>query len=282
MKRLLIVVMLAPLLALSTQAMAEVTPSRGDYDARVRIVDYNPDNVVRLTTFYGVSTHVQFGDGEVIRDVAVGDDQAWNIVPRGNHLFIKPKETKADTNVTVVTDKRVYQFALIVQPHDMRNDRAWRDPNLIFSLSFRYPEEEAAKRQAKAEADRLKNRMGDMKAKLADAKHAGGNNDYWVAGSTEVSPTAARDDGRFIYLTFSNNRDMPAVYATDESGAESLINTSVDGNTIVVNRMVRKLTLRKGKAVACIVNKAFDLDGGTDNTNGTIAPSVERVIKGAQ
>jgi type IV secretion system protein VirB9 len=282
MKRLSILAILTLSFFFATQATAEVTPNRGHYDARVRVVDYNAANVVRLTTFYGVSTHVRFADDDLIRDVAVGDDQAWNIVSRGNHLFIKPKETMADTNMTVVTEKRVYQFALIVQPHDVRNDKAWRDPNLIFSLSFRYPEEEAAARQAQAEVERLKNRLGDMQEQLADAKHAGSNSDYWVAGSTEISPTAARDDGRFVYLTFSNNRDMPAVYAVDESGAESLINTSVDGNTIVVNRMVQKLALRKGKAVACIVNKAFDLDGGMDNTSGTVTPNVERVIKGAQ
>jgi len=61
---------------------AEITPRQGDYDPRVRIVDYNPSNVVKLSTFYGVSTHVQFGEGENIHDVAVGDDQAWTIVPR--------------------------------------------------------------------------------------------------------------------------------------------------------------------------------------------------------
>jgi type IV secretion system protein VirB9 len=60
------------------------------------------------------------------------------------------------------------------------------------------------------------------------------------------------------------------------------VNTNVEGNEIVVQRLVRQLTLRKGNAVACVVNKAFDLDGGKDNTTGTVAPDVERVIKGAQ
>ena len=79
-----------------------------------------------------------------------------------------------------------------------------------------------------------------------------------------------------------NNRDMPAVYATDADGTESLVNTNVEGNEIVVHRMVRKLTLRKGAAVACVVNKSFDLDGGRDNTTGTVAPDVQRVIRGVR
>lgn len=278
MKKLLLIGLLVPALA-----MAEITPPKGNYDPRVRIVDYNPMNVVKLSTFYGVSTHVQFGESETIKDVAVGDDQAWKVVPRGNHLFIKPQATKADTNVTVVTDKRTYQFALVVQPRPVKDSTAWADPNLIFSLAFRYPDEDSAKAAANAKREALKARLGEVKSKLSDATKEGQNFDYWVAGSEEISPTAARDDGRFIYLTFTNNRDMPAVYSVDEQGNEALINTNViDGNTIVVQRLVRRLILRKGSAVASVVNKSFDLNGGMDNTTGTVSPDVERVIKGAQ
>jgi len=277
MKRLVCIALLIPALA-----WAELTPPKGAFDSRVRVVDYNPADVVKLTTFYGVSTHVQFGANESIKDVAVGDQQAWDIVPRGSHLFIKPKAQKADTNVTVVTDKRVYQFALIVEPRNVRDATAWRDPNLVFSLSFRYPDEEAARLTAQAKAAEAKAAQTDVKGKLAEAKKRDENRDYWVAGSEEVSPTAARDDGRFIYLTFSNNRDMPAVYSVDDEGKEALVNTNVEGNEIVVQRMVRKLTLRKGNAVACVVNKSFDFNGGRDNSTGTVAPDVERVIKGAQ
>ena len=278
MKRLLLITLLVP-----TLALAELTPQKGDFDPRVRIVDYNPMNVVKLATFYGVSTHVQFAQGETIQDVAVGDDQAWKVVPRGNHLFIKPQATNADTNVTVVTSLRTYQFALVVQPRPLKDSTAWADPNLIFSLTFRYPDDEAAKAAANAKQLALKAKLGEVKNKLSDAAKAGENIDYWVAGSEQISPTAARDDGRFIYLKFTNNRDMPAVYEVDEKGNEALINTNViDGNTIVVQRLVRRLMLRKGDAVASVINKSFDLNGGIDNTTGTVAPDVERVIKGAQ
>jgi len=278
MKRLLLIALLVP-----TLALAELTPQKGDFDPRVRVVDYNPMNVVKLSTFYGVSTHVQFADGETIRDVAVGDDQAWKVVPRGNHLFIKPQADKADTNVTVVTNLRTYQFALVVQPRPLKDSTAWADPNLIFSLTFRYPDEEAAKAAASAKQLALKAKLGEVKNKLSDASKAGQNTDYWVAGSEEISPTGARDDGRFIYLTYTNNRDMPAIYEVDEKGNEALINTNViNGNTIVIQRLVRRLMLRKGDAVASVINKSFDLNGGIDNTTGTVAPDVERVIKGAQ
>lgn len=276
MKRLLCIVFLFPVLA-----WAELTPPKGRLDSRVRVADYHPAEVYKIRTFYGVSTHVQFGEGETMTDVALGDTEAWEVEPRKSHLFIKPKAQKADTNLTVVTNKRVYQFALVVEPRGVRDDKAWKDPDLVYSLSFRYPDEEAARLSARATVAEATAARDKVKDRLAEAKKRDENRDYWVAGSEEVSPTAARDDGRFIYLTFSLNRDMPAVYAVDGEGNESLLNTNVEGNEIVVQRMVRKLILRKGKAVACVVNKSFDLNGGSDNTTGTVAPDVERVIKGA-
>lgn len=247
---------------------AEVTPPQGQFDPRVRVVDYNPLNVVKVTTFYGVSTHVQLGAGETVTAISVGDKDAWDIDIKNNNIFVKPKATKADTNVTVLTDKHTYQFAFVVEPMSITNAAAWRDPNLVFSLSFRFPELEAQKQSST-----------EIKTQLVASKNGVSNIDYWVAGSPEITPTAARDDGRFTYLTFSNNRDMPAIYSTDEEGNDALIDTHVEANTIVVHRVLRRLTLRKGNASACIVNKAFDPNSGADNTTGTIAPNIERVIK---
>lgn len=269
-KKLIIVLLLVPCVATAQQ-----TPKQGKFDPRVRVVDYNPADVVKLSTFYGVSTHVQLGEDETIQDVAVGDDLAWKVVPRGNHLFIKPTAKNGDTNVTVITNRRTYQFALVVQPREQHDTTAWSDPHLIFSLAFRYPDEEVSQRE-------LAEQKRSLRTALSEGAKEGQNLDYWVAGSEEISPTGARDDGRFIYLTFSNNRDMPAVYSVDAEGHESLINTNVDGNTIVVQRLVRQLVLRKGNAVASVMNKSFNWDGGNDNTSGTVSRRVVRVVKGAQ
>ena len=258
-------------LLLPAVAAAEMTPAQGPYDPRVRVVDYNPMEVVRIVTFYGISTDIQLGEGETITFVSTGDPKAWDIEQKQNHLLIKPKEVNADTNVNVITNKRSYHFAIVVQPIPVTNAAAWRDPNLVFSLSFRFPEVEVEKQSSVA-----------IKTQLDAAKNEVRNVDYWVAGSADISPTAARDDGRFTYLTFSNNRDMPAIYTTDTEGNDALIDTHVEANTIVVHRVVRRLTLRKGNASACLVNKAFDPNAGADNSTGTIAPNVERVIKGGR
>jgi type IV secretion system protein VirB9 len=281
MKKILIgLVLMLPIIS-----HAEITPEKGKYDPRVRVVDYNQAEVVKIVTFYGVSTHIQFADDETIKDVALGDEGAWSVTSRVKNLYIKPKALNADTNLTVATDKHIYQFALIVQPKPVKDSKAWANPNLIFSLSFRFPADEAKNRAIwnanNAREINKTSSQNTIKTKLAEATKNISNNDYWIAGSEEISPTGARDDGRFIYLTFSNNRDMPAVFSVDADGTESLINSNViEGNTIVVQRMVKNLMLRKGNFVASVINKSFDWSAGTDNTTGTIAPDVIRVNKG--
>jgi len=264
-------------------ALAEVTPPKGPFDARVRVVDYNPLNVVKVNTFYGVSTDIQFGADEVIKDVALGDDQAWAAMPRTNHLFIKPKAKQADTNLTVVTNKRTYQFLLFVLPRKVNDPKAYSDHRLIYALTFRYPEELAAKMEAQAKAEASKKEEEAINATLKEAHNTLHNDNYWVKGSEEISPTGAYDDGRFVYLKFTNNRDIPAVYEVDSKGKESLINTNViHGNTIVVQRLVKEIMLRKGDLVASVVNRSFDMNDGADNTSGTISPHIQRVIKEAK
>lgn len=260
-------------------AIAETTPEPGAADPRVRVVTYSPKNVVRLNTFFGVSTHIKFSESEQIKDVAVGDDLAWKVIPRGNNLFIKPTAKEGDTNITVITNRRTYHFVVVVLTE--KNQKAWANRELIYSLSFRYPDEEDANSNARARAEAEKARREDVKNRLTRAPSRNGHNmDYWVAGHQEVSPSGAYDDGRFTYLIFNNNSAMPAVYETDETGKESLVNTHVtSGNTIVIHRLAEKITLRKGDFVASVWNKSYDRTGGANNLTGTVAPDVERVIK---
>ncbi|WP_107329161.1 TrbG/VirB9 family P-type conjugative transfer protein [Metapseudomonas otitidis] len=283
MKLLRYMVVLLALVS-SVQAHAESVPPKGLADPRVRSVDYDAEQVVRITAFFGVSTHIQFGEGEQITDVASGDLSAWELLPRSdNHLFIKPLTAEhPETNLTVLTNKRAYQFILILNKRPIEEADAWMDANVTFSLKFRYPDEELAKLIATQHAAADKANRDDIKKRLKNARNFEGNTDYWVAGALEVSPTFVRDNGNSMRLEFANNRDMPVAYEQLPSGEEKIIRRSVEGNTLVIHRVYRKIILRKGEFVACLVNKSFDLDGGADNTTGTVAPDVRRELKGAE
>ncbi len=257
-------------------ASAEVLPSKGKKDGRVRTIDYDPMNVIRLVTQFGVSTHVQFPDDETIQDVALGDDQAWKLVPRRNHLFIKPVAERADTNVNVVTTKRTYNFALTVKASNSSADASWSDADLIYTLYFRYPGEERKKKETRKEEKLRKEREAQLQAELEKAS-AIRNINYFRQGSDLIAPVEAFDDGRFTYLVFAQAQDIPAIYLEDEHGKESLVNVNFqDRSTIVIHRVVSRLILRDGEEVVRVENRSYT-SSPTWKETGTTSPTIQRV-----
>ncbi len=297
MKQTARILSMAGLLALCGLAHAEVTPPFGNEDPRVRVVTYQAQNVVELHTFYGVSTHIAFAPGEIVKWEACGDSAAWDIVDKGNNLFIKPKASHADTNLTVITNRRTYNFELEVLPFPPNSSWAWRSKHLIYQLTFLYPDDvvraknieladqaqAAAEAQAAAAAARAKQQI---KTDLHEAKNAPSlNYDYWAAGSKSITPVAAYDNGQFIYLKFAPHQAMPSVYdlVSNKGGKdeEALVNTTVQGDTLVVERLVPKLVLRLGQQVVAVENRKFNANGGMPAT-GTISPKVQRVVIGGE
>ena len=84
-------------------------------DPRLVTRAYNSNEVVTVSGKLGVQATIGFAENEKIENVAVGDSKMWQITPnkRANLLFVKPLESGARTNMTVVTDKRAYFFDLI-------------------------------------------------------------------------------------------------------------------------------------------------------------------------
>lgn len=267
-------IFLAVLLLLPLPVFALELPKGGPLDGRVRFINYNAAEVVKLVGHYGFSTHIHFAPGELVEHIAMGDKKAWEVAPVDHHLFIKPVGDKAATNMTVITTRRVYNFEL--SAHWSRNGSHPRPNDMFFQVNFRYPEDETARARAEAEARELRVRMNQ------DSKPVPTNWNYWAQGSEEVTPNKAFDDSRFTYFKFANSREMPAVYVANPDGSESLVNTHIDPerpDTIVVHKVARHMVLRKGASVACVYNKAYDPDG-IGNPAATTVLGVKREVKG--
>lgn len=264
-------VCLAPAFAGATQV-----PHAGAADARIKQVTYDPNNVVQIVGHYGYSTHIEFDGSETIKNVALGDSLAWEVAPVGNHLFVKPREPNATTNMTVLTNKRVYNFML--SAHQEKNPSS---RNLYFQVAFTYPMEKAKAEAARRAAVVAQEKGLRTKKLLANTARNPVNWNYVGCGSTLVTPNLVWDDGTYTYMQFSSNRSMPAVFVVDGSDGhkgEALENTHVQGSVIVVHRTAPKFVLRRGQSVACVVNRAYD-PNGVANTTGTFSKNVERVLK---
>jgi type IV secretion system protein VirB9 len=254
--------------AVTSGARAETIPSRGKVDSRVRSVAYDPDEVYKVRGYVGYQIDLQFADGEEFVGMGAGDTGAVDAAAERNHLFIKPKQEKVGTNLTILTSRRHYHFDYTV----MRRPAEAED--VIYSLRFTYPQDEAdramANRQRVRAEERLRVATSERPKNLA----------YWYCGSAAIRPVSAFDDGVHTYLKFGAQSELPAVFVRNDDKSESLLNFNVDRDEIVIHRVAKQLVIRRGQLVGCIVNRAFD--GGTLRLkSGTASDDVERRTTGA-
>lgn len=262
-------------------------------DPRLREVVYDPRAVVTVPVKRGVVTLVVLDADESITDVAAGlggdcakAESAWCVAaqPGGRNFFVKAKSSaSAANNLAVVTDRRTHAFRFVVL--------ADGDPKPpVYRLVVKAPARVAP-------ATRLA--LRDMASLVAlpvvpsppppqqvvaerlQAKPEVMNTQYSIAegtGSQDIVPTLVYDDGRFTYLRFPGNREIPAVFHVLGDGGETLVNARMEEDLLVVDRVSRRLMLRAGSAVVGLWNEAFDLDGKPPG-DGTTVPGVQRVLR---
>ena len=235
----LLVLLSFPLFA--NAALAEARPSPGRIDARVRDVVYNKDNVTAIDASYGASTMIELQADEKIETLALGDSIAWKVEPnrKGDIIFVKPVEKNAQSNLNVVTDKRIYLFLL------RSNDRP--PSGQIYAVRFRFPGDEADAKLLAAAKERA------AYPNLKSLNIANANSDYGYKGSSANKPVAVFDDGTKTWFRFEG--ETPAIYIVDADRNEALVNFRTEGPYVVVDKVSLQWTLRNGKDSTCVFNR---------------------------
>ncbi len=248
MIRPLIVSLLAVLLA-SQPAQAAREPKPISTDHRVRLMVYQPDQVYKYTGHYRFQSSIEFAPDEQIQTISMGDSTSWMLNPSGNRLFLKPLDQDATTNMTLITNKRVYLFELHAEETDDIDDK-----NMIFIMRFVYPETDDGLASVASYLDNVP--QPDIE------KEPGKYNlQYTISGTEEIAPIRIFDDGEFTYFQFRDkNAEVPAFFTVDLQGNEALINYRTRGDYIVVERVSKRFTLRHGGYVVCVFNeqKSFE------------------------
>lgn len=257
---------------------AAVTPEGTDKDSRIQYVEYDMDNVVKISAKVAHTVTVQLDKGESAEQgvVAMGDAQAWNMAVKGNNLIFKPTAESPQTNLTVITDKRIYVFDLSLAgcSYNKKGKKVCTPPTYL--LRFTYPEEKAkadlikARQQARALQLRLKYGLDGSKTPL--------NYVYYGKGDKKIAPTAVWDDNNFTYIQYADNRDLPAVFKINPDGSEMLVNTRTEDDTLVIHETAEQFILRLGDSVLGIRNGAYRT--GQFNRLKTDNPNAVRLIKG--
>jgi type IV secretion system protein VirB9 len=227
-------------------------------DSRIVTLDYDEAAVVRLEGCVNFQTMVTFGAGEHIENVGLGDSSQWQVMPnkRADLLFVKPLSAKAYSNMTVVSDKHVYNFELRAAPEE-----ACDHGRAIYELRFNYPPDPAAIAAAAAAAAAAKTKSAvptDLNALPLPEKR---NTAYTYNGNVLLVPLRVFDDGASTYMKWADGTETPAVYALGADGTESIINYANRGDYLVIEQVARAFVLRRGKDKATLYNDAYHVQG---------------------
>lgn len=234
MKNLIISTALLALIA--TSVYAEQNPQSMAADYRVKVVNYDPNNVTIIHAHYGYQTMILFDSDETVQNVSLGDALAWQAVPVTNHLFIKPMAASV-TNMTVLTNTRSYNFQLESSSDNGGN---------TYELKFVYPDDIAQYQASAVTSDQ------NIPPTQCNWK-------YSYTGDKSQAPIQAFDNGKFTYFKFKQTGSsvLPAIFSVDKDRNETLINYHMEGDYLVINRVAPQYTLRDGTYVTTVYNDAL-------------------------
>lgn len=234
------------LFGLPAQAELFATPLPGD--TRLVQFEYDADNTFLILSRPKALTHIEFGADERIQTVAGGDTKHWELTPTQNrrHLFVKPVYEQMETSMTVITDKRTYQFVLrSTGPGAKWYQRVtWRYGETML-LDMREAEEKAAEAD-KAARNADKERQDQTLAVGVNPKDL--RFDYSIEGNAPFRPVSLFDDGKFTWIRMPSKLvELPALFGMTEAGELSIVNYVVQGDYMLAQRVMDRGVLKLGK-----------------------------------
>lgn len=240
---------LVPILA-SAMAVSAMAQPVTDFDSRLRVMDYDPTAVVQLMGCAGFQTTVTLAGNEQVENVSVGDSANWQVTvnKRGNLVFVKPVSPRGFTNMTIITNRRSYNFELRTA-----SDKACRSGDVTYELRFRYAPEPSTGTPASP------TRPPDPNAFLPSPERR--NTAYSFVGSADLVPLRVFDDNVLTYFRWAPTVPAPAVYALNTDGSESLVNYASRGDYLVVEQVAPAYVLRRGTLKSTLYNDAFKVQG---------------------
>lgn len=232
MKKIKKIILLVCLCCTAIQVLAESVPRSIVTDARIKVVMYDPNNIVLLKERYGYQTQISFAPNETIQSVSIGDSAAWQVVPLNNNLFIKPV-AMSKTNMSVLTNTNSYNFQL-----DSTNINAAP----TYKLQFTYSE-------AGFDQSGQSNAVNTFSPDKLNWK-------YSFTGERSLAPVEVFDNGQFTYFKFKQDgmSHLPSVFIVDKDRNETLVNYHMQGSYLVVNSVAKQFTLRDGSSVTNVYN----------------------------
>jgi len=254
-------------------------------DSRIRTLVYNENEVYRLITDHGYQSNIVFSKDERVRTLSIGDSTPFKVTPNGNRIFVKTLQRGHLTNMTIVTNKRVYQFEL---SSIVRNPR-----DIIYVMRFFYPQEDLesindeeienisdivveefddgtpSNEPVSTTADEVPTTAtetgdagaepeGDVREEDGTSNSEDENYSYSISGPDgdfDFSPTEIYDDGASVFLKFApETANIVNLFEVAANGNEEPLPIRFENGYIVIDKVLGKIAVRLGSDVVCVYN----------------------------
>lgn len=224
----------------------------------VQEYEYQPDRIYEVRTGLGITTQIELSPNEKILDFSTGFSAGWDLTRRENVFYLKPKNVDVDTNMVVRTATHSYIFELKVVATDWTALSQAKQAGVQYKITFAYPNDT----QFVAEVES----GPQLNTQLDKNRRYNFNYDYSTRKAKKqgwLIPTNVYDDGQFTYVKLSDLKafptgNFPAIFGREREGSEDfVVNTTVEGNTLIVHGTYPYLVIRHGKnAVGLRRNKS--------------------------
>jgi type IV secretion system protein VirB9 len=213
---------------------------------------YEPDRIYQVRTGLGITTQIELSPHEEILDYSTGFSAGWDLNRRDNVFYLKPRDVDVDTNLLIRTAAHTYVLELKVVATDWRALEQAKAAGVQYRIRFTYPGDTAF---AAAEAPVEEAYELDTRLQRGRAYHFDYDVAYRRKGPGWLVPATVYDDRQFTYIRMGERTrfpsgNFPAVFGRQrENGDEFIVNTTVEGDTIVVHGTYPYLVLRHGDDV---------------------------------
>lgn len=214
---------------------------------------YQPDAIYPVRTGLGIATEIVLSPREKILDYSTGFSNGWELTRRDNVFYLRPKNVDVDTDMLIRTETHSYIFELKVVATSWKTLDQAKKAGVQYRIAFVYP---TGTRFNDAPAHHASNAAALNTAEQPDRTY---NLNYQYAAHRGTPawliPVNVYDDGHFTYIKLSDSTrfptgDFPAVFMREnEHAPDQLVNTTVQGNTIVVHGTYPYLVIRQGDNV---------------------------------
>ncbi len=234
------------------QNMKDITILPEYVEGRLKGWTYKEGQIYQVHTQTYHSTLIQFEPGEEMLEVPyISEPDVWRL-SRGigikdgqdtQYLIIKPDYSGLISTLIVITNRRVYQMEL----------KSYKD-HYMPTVKWIYPQT-VSDSQSWINWQQKKDNKAVLELKGTNIEFC--SFDYKITHPLKKPvwcPELVYDDGKFTYIVLDRtalHTSMPTAFI----GSRKLVNTQVNKNVIIINQLIKKVTLRLGKEKVTVTKK---------------------------